>query len=285
MHKAAELLYPSFKNQECPLQEKNIQWLAEHYYNQASTSLDATEKATRLLEYLLSCTIEKQEENLFRLIKLPSYSMNYAKKITLLDGWLQSNPFTGNKLQKNLLLDLAQAHQKLSHTHKALELYDRLVQSCPSSQIGQEALVNRCKIIFANLQERERTEENIQYRVILQELKDLENKNIIPIDATQLEAALTYIECRASSYKDPISKTNKTIELLHLFHNRFSSLNSSSPSLQSYLSFVEIELLIQEKESIEQARTALDSILQDQNLPSPLKERALIRNQELHNLL
>lgn len=269
--KAAELLYTLFSQRKSVVDQENIEWLADYYYLQASTSQEAINRSISLFSLSLS-TSSNTEAILYKLSDLLTRNGEYQKKAEILENWLLAHPFSGSIIQKNLLLDLANTQKTLNNTSRALALYDILIRSCSSSQIGFEALFQRCKILFSALPETNKTETNPEYIAILDQLKNLENLRLLDFEPLQLEAALTYIEYRVAPLQESELKNQKTKDLLENFLQHPALLFAKHPTAQAYKRLVQAEILLLEKQP-DEAISLLSSLQSDSFLPSLLQER------------
>lgn len=287
LDKAANHLYIVFTQKEHTLQKENIQWLADYYYQLTSS------KAIPLLETLLQePSLQGQtEENVYKLSTLFSKSQDLEKKISLLEGWVHSNTSLKTPLQKHLIFDLAGSYKTLNNSKKALELYDLLILSSSHSQIGAEASLERCKILFHGLKEEERTEDNPLCLEILHLLKDLENQKNISLEPLHLEAGLEYVECKSSLIKDPALRSQKKQELLKVYQENFESsykeveLDGKKELFSAYKKFIEAEILSCGLEIAENKNTSvilLHNLQENPEIPSALQARikTILENKE-----
>ncbi len=297
LDRAANHLYHIFQNKESSIRKENMQWLTDYYYKQADKSPVALERATILLETLLSDKVSSQEldeVNVYKLCKLFSYNAEYEKKALLLtrfvhssNGALQSQ----TTLQKELLFELAKTSAELGQTGKALDLYDTLIRSCNSSIIGSTSMLERSKLLLSSMKEGEKTEENPIYLEILSNLKDIETRKHPDSEPIHLEAGLEYVYAKASLAENKECKNKKTVELLHLFEDNFlSAAEYSKENLQdkweminAYLQFVKIEILRYEADSTENHKATnekLEELERNSNIPESLKKRIQVSLQE-----
>ncbi|MBM3198271.1 MAG: hypothetical protein FJZ58_03340 [Chlamydiae bacterium] len=279
---AANTLYTLFSQEGYPLPKENIRWLADHYYTAAETDSESLQRAFTLLDTLLAYDDSYQEEVVYKLISLFSKQNEQTKKITLLEEWFTKHPFSGEKLQRNLLLELANTHFALQHRNRALELYDTLIRTQSSSQIGIEALYRRCTLLFSNLTAEEYLETNPAYMDILHQLKDLEHIPTVTCDPLQLEAGLTYIDYRLAPLQELLQKEQKGKELLSLFLQHTAFKQTQSPAILAYKTIAEAEgFLLQGAK--EEALSLLSSLQQELSLASVTKERLYKLLQEAQN--
>ncbi len=297
LDKAANHLYYIFQNKESSIRKENMQWLTDYYYKQADKSSIALERATSLLETLLSDKVtlqELDEVNVYKLCKLFSYNLEYEKKALLLARFIHSPnaplPSQTN-LQKELLFEFAKTNQQLGLTEEALDLYDTLIRSCNSSLIGSTSMFERSKLLLASMKEEEKTEENLNYLEILSNLKDIETRKYPDSEPLHLEAGLEYVYAKAALTENKECKNKKTVELLHLFEDNFLSCTEySKENLQdkwemigTYLQFAKIEILRYEADSAENRKAAdekLKELERNTNTPESLKKRIQVSLQE-----
>ncbi len=319
LHKAAEHLYVLLEKGSTSLKTENIQWLGEHYYdlsqklqtdplspqNLKTCYLDRSVAAFEALLPAENNEIQGQTEvSLLRLSTLFSWSGQLEKKAICLSRFLQPMTPTQSPIQRQLLLELGQTHQKLGNPLKALDLYNVLIQTYPSSSIRALAILDRSKLLSSYLPEDQQTEENVAYRQNLNDLKDLEVQRSILSEPLHLEAGLEYIRWKSSLVQEDQAQKKKKIQLLQLFKENFESeffldeQESSDPSLKekqqiltSYLKFAEAEVLRLEaslKETSSEAdelrksaQVKIGEILSQTGLPEELKVRVEMSQKEL----
>lgn len=304
--KAADLLYVIFETKEQPILQENLQWLANYYYKSSKSNSDIyLNRAYALFETILSdndLTSDKKElleSNLFKFCKILDSSSKFEKKVALLDRWVNATPFTQSGLQKHLIFELAKTHALLGNQKKALELYDILIRCSFGSQIGSESLFESSKILFSNLKEDEKIEENESYITVLGHFKNVEIQRNLQTEPLHLESGLEYIQCKTASFKDLSTKNQKTVELLLLFKQNFKSapgyekknLQDKSETLDAYMKFADAELFRYEsyleknetkaRDLMTKSKLLSTELLDNSNTPSQLKKRIEAIHQEL----
>lgn len=322
LDKAAHHLYIVFEQGTVSLKNENLQWLAEHFYERAkeaqenSVAIDEKnsylEKSIAAFEFLVpkeNTNLQEQTDAiLFRLSNLFSWSGQIEKKAVLLEKFLTASAESATPVQKQLLLDLAKAHQDLGNPLKALSIYNEMIQNYPSSSIRAVAVLDRSQLLASYLPLDQQTEENQTYAQNLNDLKDLEVQRSLLSEPLHLEAGLEYIGWKSSLVKEDGARKKKKIQLLQLFKENFQSeflaegKESSDPAvtekeqvLLSYLKFAEVEILRLEAslaQTEEEATLVKDSaqkkmgeLLQQKMLPQTLKKRVEISHKELGQVL
>jgi tetratricopeptide (TPR) repeat protein len=235
LSKAADHLYFVFTKQAVPIKSENLFWLAEHYDKQSTAPKDpALAKAIALYEALLKeSPLEVQEKIAYKLCRLFSITSDLSRKEQILSQLPLQRNSPQTSLQSHLLLELARTYQMTQKPQEALDLYNTLLRHYGSSLTGAEALLERSKILFSQLTEEEKREENGIYQEILDNLKDLELRKTDLLYPLYLEAGLDYIEYKSYSVKDPAMRVEKKWQLLQLFEEN----NPSMP--EEYHQFVD----------------------------------------------
>lgn len=279
LDKAATHLYIVFDQKQHKIQKENIQWLADYYYN-----LSSLPKATILFEYLLQdLSLEAvTEENVYKLSTLFSRNSDLEKKISLLEAWTTNKTSLHTPLQKHFLFDLAGTYKALNNSKKALELYDLLILSSGHSKIGAESILERSKILFSNLTEEEKVEENPLCMEIIHHVKDLENQKNLSSEPLHLEAALEYVEYKSSLVKDLSLRRQKKQELLKLCQENTDSfydskeLEDKKEIFLAYKQFIESQILLCEPDLTKNKESSillLQKLKENHSIPTPLQER------------
>jgi tetratricopeptide (TPR) repeat protein len=323
LQKAADHLFIVFQKDGSSLKSENIQWLAEHYYTQASKlqsdpkapkNLKASclDKSILVFESLIpsesNLIQEETEAVLLRLSTLFTWSNQLEKKATLLARFLKNEPKKQSPIQRQLLLELAQTHEKLGDSLKALNLYNELIENYPASSIRALAVLDRSRLLSSYLPIDQQTEENETYAANLNDLKDLEVQRSLLSEPLHLEAGLEYIRWKSSLATTDAAQKEKKIQLLQLFKENFQSEfladkgESADPKviekeelLVSYLKFAEAEILRLEaslKETAIDAETLqttaskkIQELLLQTSLPESLKRRIAICQNEMETPL
>ncbi|MBS0628395.1 MAG: hypothetical protein JSS09_09315, partial [Verrucomicrobia bacterium] len=279
LDKAATHLYVVFDQKQHKILKENLQWLADYYYNLSSFT-----KATVLFEHLLQDpSLEAStEENIYKLSTLFSKNFELEKKIALLEKWTTNKNSINTPLQKHFLFDLAGTYKALNNSDKALELYDLLILSSGHSKIGAESLLERSKILFSRFTEEEKAEDNPLCMEIIHHIKDLENQKNLSSEPLHLEAALEYVEYKASLVKDLSLRREKRQELLKLCQENTDSfyseeqLQDKKEIFSAYKKFIEAQVLLCDptsSENKERSILLLQKLKEDCSIPASLQER------------
>ncbi len=323
LNKAANHLYLVFQKNIAVLKSENVQWLAEHYY-ELSKQLEEDplspqnlkksyiDRSIAVFEFLLpienDLLQEKTESFLLRLSTLFSWSNQLERKTNLLGRFFKLTTQTHSPIQRQLLLELAQSHDKLGDSLKALNLYNVLIQNYPASSIRALAVLDRSKLLSVYLPLDQQTEENTTYAQNLNDLKDLEVQRSLLSEPLHLEAGLEYIRWKSSLSQTALAQKEKNIKLLQLFKENFQSefllyeKESSDPIVKekeqiliSYLKFVEAEILRLEACLIEApsesevlkitAQGKIQELLLQTSIPEPLKKRIELSQKEMETSL
>ena len=306
--KAAEHLYAAFEHKEQPIHVNNLEWLADHYLSlsKGQEQKDLFQKRAQLLfEELLSekdLGSEKEAAGLYKLCELFSTLGEQEKKKHLLESWAQKQTSSSPSfIEKKLLFELAKTYANLETPQKALELYETLIRYNPSSHLSSEAILERSKLLFSQLSEEEKKEDNITYQKILDDLKDLELRKDLLSEPLHLEAGLEYIRCKSALAKDPQAHQKKTLHLLEIFKETAMQtalkakqeasldyeLQDQCSLILSYTNFIEAEILrlkaaLEGEQSLkEQAKAKITELLDSASTPPLLKQRAEESNREL----
>jgi hypothetical protein len=322
--RAAYHLYELFQKNFISLKPENIQWLAEYHYDFVKNlqenptapreSLDShLQRASCLFEALLPTEntelTETSEAFLFRLSTLLSWSGQFEKKAALLGRFIKPQIAMQSLLQRQLALELAEAHHILGNFLQALDSYNALIQNYPSSSIRALAILKRSKLLTYYLPEDQKTEENPTYAQNLNDLKDLEIQRSLLSEPLHLEAGLEYIRWKSDLTQDDVARKKKQIHLLQLFKENFqsefltenkdtadSATKEKELLLSSYLQFAEAEILRLEaslleipseaQALIEKAHADIEHLLkQSTSLPESLKKRIELCQQEMGKIL
>lgn len=312
LKRGADQLYCVFEKKKYPLQQENIEWLAEHYYTLSKKSQEdllapqhAKEtyltKATSLFDFLLSNQTPPLNENtevqLLRFSELLSYTSQTEKKIALLSRFIEIESPSLSLIQKKLVLDLASAYEQIQDSPKALNIYQNLIQHYPYSSTKAQAVLNRSQLLFTYLSEDQKNEENTTFIQNLNDLKDLELQKSLSSEPLHLEAGLEYIKWKTSLVKESRLKQEKNLQLLRLFRENFAKeheeqaitpfINEKKQILLSYLQFAEAEMLALEaslsdsSELLEKANVQLEELFHFTSLPLELKKWMEFYKQEL----
>ncbi len=322
--KAAYHLYELFEKNPLSLKKENIQWLAEYHYDivknlqtDPSASRDFftshLHRSASLFEALLPAEntdlTEVSETFLFRLSTLLSLSGQFDKKAAILERFIKPQISMQSLIQRQLALELAEAHHILGNFLQALDSYNLLIQNYPSSSIRALAILKRSKLLTYYLPEDQKTEENPTYAQNLNDLKDLEIQRSLLSEPLHLEAGLEYIRWKSDLTQEDSARKKKQIHLLQLFKENFQSefltenKDAADPStkekemlLSSYLQFAEAEILRLEASLIEvpseaqilieKAHSNIELLLeQSTQLPESLKKRIELCQQEMGQTL
>ncbi len=322
--KAASHLYELFEKNPASLKKENIQWLAEYHYDfvkslQTNSSVPRDvftshlHRSAALFEALLPTDTteltEVSEAYLYRLSTLLSWSGQYERKAALLGRFIQPQIAMQSLVQRQLALELAEAHHILGNFLQALDAYNLLIQNYPSSSIKALAILKRSKLLTYYLPEDQKSEENPTYVQNLNDLKDLEIQRSLLSEPLHLEAGLEYIRWKSALTQEDSARKKKQIHLLQLFKENFQSefltenreamdsiTREKELLLSSYLQFAEAEILRLEASLldvpseaaalIEKACSGIDHLLkQSPSLPESLKKRIELSQQEMGKAL
>jgi hypothetical protein len=185
-----------------------------------------------------------------------------SDQMVALKGLIQrqkDHPEISWKQHRSALFELAQAYERAQEFEEALAIYDDLLESPVfiSSQISQNAKLQRARLEYAGLEEEQKKENTPELSKILSDLKDLEIQKRLRSEPIHLEAALEYAFIRSS-----LAPPEMQMELSHFYLSRlkenfdvdenglprdYQSARKDFPAQfllsQSYLSFVDAELL------------------------------------------
>ena len=324
LEKAAYHLYELFQKNPLSLKKENLEWLAEYHYGfvkkhqkdpTASRDLFTShlQRSSALFASLLPAESQELTETsevfLLRLATLFSWSGQFDKKAALLGQFVHPNKSTESIIQRQLALELAEAHHILGNFLQALEAYNVLIENYPFSSIRALAILKRSKLLTYYLPEDQKTEDNPTYVHNLNDLKDLEIQRSLLSEPLHLEAGLEYIRWKSELTQDDFSRRKKQIHLLQLFKENFQSefltenrdgidsiTKEKENLLSSYLQFTEAEILrleaslleeaTESKLLIEKAHSNIEAALRESiHIPETLKKRIELCQQEMEKML
>ncbi len=221
LDKAADHLYLAFMQERMAVSFDNQVWLANHYL--AKVREHKATHPTKISEQFLPlqrsiATYERLlgfEENFSSLpqdkdivllegealkyAELLSLTQQHPKKLTLLQmlsSLYIENPSVQWKSQKALYFELAKAYEEQNDLKRALEMYDKLLNTTSLSFLSEAAQLQKARLQFTLLPAEERLETSPQVIDILNELKDLQIKKQLQNEPVHIEAALEYVHLR-----------------------------------------------------------------------------------------
>lgn len=250
---------------------ENIAWLAKRYASQ--------HKFLEAISLLESIPKESQnEETLFLLSQFYSSTEGQEDKgVSSLQELLalyEEAPHENWQHKNEALLLLANIYAGSGKTEEAKELLDRIIQqkSNLKTYFGACASLQSARLQAKKWDLQEPSSEDLSFQQVLSQLKDLVLQKNIVHEPIYLEAALDYIDLQS---KSPEGKTKKlallqkmkrdfenTEDLLSKdYHTARNQLQNQDLIYQSYMQFLDAEILIQENEQKELQAKAKDILL------------------------
>lgn len=316
--KAAEHLYQAFLLKESSLKKENLLWLSNFYFQRAQENPNALTRAIELEEKILDLSDGEtlkigfftpdslnMETEVMKLAELLSFQNKPQRKISLLESLThqqQMHPEYEWKFLRRSLFELAMAYESVFEQEKALQTYDRLIQTATyaASYLSNAASLQKARLQYALLKDEERNEDNSTLIEVLNHLKDLQIKKKLFSEPLHLEAALDYTDIRVS-LTDAQSKTDRS---LFFFKRLVEDFNSQKDLLSkdynaarevfpekaaifdSYMQYIQTEILkfegilaIQNQETQKgqelkkEAETQFEQLLGGAGLTSYLRNR------------
>ncbi len=213
---AARHLYTAFVNKE-PLQEENIFWLANFYFQKAKTDPSFTKYAVFVYETIL--TKEKIEENAYKLEEaiLNLAEIYYLEKqhpscVALLENLEKEYtkaPELKWKYPELVYFYLAKDYEKQKIVEKAILFYEQVFVHSNNFKdpILAEACLSSCRLRISYLPVDLIVKSNHEVIKVLTRLKDLIIQKNLPNEPLHLQAALEYVDLQTQLFgKKDISK-------------------------------------------------------------------------------
>ncbi len=265
LDQAENHLFSAFQMNE-KIEEENKIWLANRLGNQ-----NKLEEAISLLESIPQN--KKSDQTLFLL------SQFYASKeegkdnaICLLQDLLSLYETSPYKNEATLLL--AELYKNSGKKEEARELFDCMFQekSALRTYAGASACLQSAKIQIEKWENETPSPEDLSFQQTLSQLKDLVLQKNIVHEPIYLEAALDYIDLQSKSPEGNLKKRSllekmkrdfeNTEDLLSKdYHIARSQLQKQDLIYQSYMEFLDAEILIQQNEQKELQAKAKDILL------------------------
>jgi TolA-binding protein len=263
--KAADHLFLALDK---PASIQNQRWLAGYYFQQYQTGDNtAIDRAVIVLEKLLgmegnssALTLEKEAEalKLAELYRKMDRSKERAQLLEALTKEQKTHSEFQWKYQRMAQFELGKAYLALAEREKAHKNFEELISSSShiSSYFALAATVEKAKLDFSSLKEKDRSEDSAAARAICNTLKNVQIKRKLHSEPLHLEAALCYVEIK-SELVPKAERGKRALFLLGQMKENFSSLDDPlvqqyfSPAAQfpdkerlcrQYLTFVEIEM-------------------------------------------
>jgi TolA-binding protein len=250
MESAADHLYLSM---EKSISQENKRWLASYYYHRyQSGSLDAAERAGRVLEQLLgvnenslalsidSKSLEKEGEAI-KLADLYGKTGRLKQRAELLEALVKEqgmHPELNWKYQRMAQFELGKTQLALGEKEKAASAFEALITSSShlSSYFAIAAQIEKAKLDFSLLRGVDCYEDSEAALAICDALKNVQIQRKLHSEPLHLEAALCYVDIKShlSSASQQVSVKK---QLLEQMKTNFTA--ADDPLVIQYLSAAE----------------------------------------------
>ena len=242
---AAEHLYLALELKG-DLQEENLNWLADYYYQRAEKEALSAQRAITLLSQSPST-----ETNVLKLAKLYSAQNRTVEQVALLEKNIES-------LVAEAQLLLAEGYTRIGKKEKALELFDRILAdpSTARSAVNASASLQRTRL-------KKPFENDLSELAAC--LKNLVLQRSLANEPIHLEAALDYIDLQSKNDLEKrlslLAKTKdefeSTADLLSKdYQEARKTLAQKDLIYRDYISFFDAEIYLYK------SKLSTDSILQ-----------------------
>lgn len=235
---AATHLFSAFIEENTSISQENQIWLANYYWKEG-----LLDRARPCFEKLLKIENESMQLNFsVKEAHLESEALKFAqmllprKKVALLlslSEMQQKHPTAPWRFHRQTLYELGKAYEALKETNQALQIYDQLIESSPlvSSYFASAAALEKARILYARIPDKERLESNPQVISILASLKDLQIQKRLVSEPIHLEAALEYADIRSQiAQRDP----KEDVHLFYLKRMEEEFNNEEDPGAKEY---------------------------------------------------
>ncbi|MEM7174950.1 MAG: hypothetical protein AAF443_03340 [Chlamydiota bacterium] len=262
---AAAHLYAVVAEKEVPVKQENLLWLANYYYDQATTYFDrhgayrenppseiftAVERASEQYQTILyvnnqlvPLTVENSqlEVECIKWAKVLGYQGKYREKLSLLEALINQQNRSSQiewKGTQEALFELALTYLSLNRKEEALETFAFIDQSPARfpTVISNTATLQAAQLQFQLIDKEIKTESNPKISKIFNDLKDLQICKSSIDFPNHLEAALTYAEIRAALAK-PEERDSRYGFFLIRMKEDFNA--KDDPITQSYLTEID----------------------------------------------
>ncbi|HPE85638.1 MAG TPA: hypothetical protein PLO43_05630, partial [Chlamydiales bacterium] len=160
----------------------------------------------------------------------------YQPKITLLKSLAarqNAHPEWEWKFQRHALLELAKTYERTGNLPSALSTYSFITETAKysPSPLSYQALLQEARLRFTTMAEKQKTEDNPEMILVLNNLKELQIKKHVATEPLHLEAAYDYARIRSELIaKD--KRQERRLFFLKRFKEDFSP--SDDPISQEY---------------------------------------------------